>query len=123
MADALPLPRHPEFTAELDELVRREPREAQAVARAIALLAAGGRTVGYPHSSAVRGGRLPGLRELRPRRGHSRYRVLYVLTDDEPVLLAIAHEAASDPRRFAQAVERARIRHAELTEGEDDACC
>jgi hypothetical protein len=79
-----------------------------------------GSALGYPHTSAVRGSTI-GLRELRPRAGRSRYRVLYRRYGDSLVLLALAREALTDPRDFARAIVAAETRARDLLEpGSDD---
>jgi transcriptional regulator with XRE-family HTH domain len=102
--DLLP---HAAFALELSALRRSDPREARAVDHAIVVLATHAGRVGHPWSSAVRGtGGVP-IRELRPRAGRSRVRVLYVLAGDAVELLALGPEATADQRGFARAVERA----------------
>lgn len=108
---------HPEFERELAELARSDPREAQAVRNAIRFLSSDGPALGFPWSSAVRSVR--GLRELRPRGGRSRVRVLYVRRERGIYLLAIAPEANSDPPRFRVAIARAQQR----ADDEDGALC
>jgi hypothetical protein len=97
----------------LAALLRVEPREHDAILNADRKLKALGRQLGFPHSSAVVGTRSPALRELRPRRGRSRWRVLYA-TDPTTTLLAIAPEARRDPRGFEAATRRATVRHHDL---------
>ncbi len=99
---------HPSFTAELAELQRSSPAEARAVRNALAILRAEGPTLGFPWSSAVRGG--GGLRELRPRRGRSPWRILYRRSPAGLVVLAIAPEAGVDRRGFARALDHAAAR-------------
>jgi hypothetical protein len=59
--------------------------------------------LGFPHTSRVQGSRAA-LRELRPRRGRSPWRALYRRAGDVMVVLAVAPEAARDPRGFGRAV-------------------
>ena len=109
---------HAEFTTELLELRRSDPREFSAVLNARRLLAECGFQLDYPHTSAVRGSGL-GLRELRPRAGRSRYRVLYRRFGGALVLLSLAPEAQHQPRGFAQAIARAEERARTVTEHEN----
>ena len=107
--DHLALYDHVEFAPEIAALGRREPREFRAVLNARRMLYERGSALGYPHTSAVRGSKI-GLRELRPRTGRSRYRVLYRQYGDSLVLLALAREALTDPRDFARAIVAAEMR-------------
>ena len=107
---------HPEFQREWEELFRTEPREGNAVLHAIAILTVHEGRIGFPHSSAVRSPNASSLRELRPRRGRSRFRVLYTHLGSRCTLLALAPEATVDQRRFSAAVARAQRRASEQTE-------
>jgi mRNA-degrading endonuclease RelE of RelBE toxin-antitoxin system len=69
---ALPVVYHPEYEAEWRDL---PPAERAALATAVEKLRADNQ-LGFPHTSLVRGSNL-GVRELRPRRGRSRWRALY----------------------------------------------
>ena len=106
-----PLP-HPAFAAELVALQDRTPKEAVAVGNAVANALQLGSALGHPHVSAVRG--WPGLRELRPRAGHSPWRVLCRRHPDGLALLALAPEAVRDRRGFRRACELASIRYREV---------
>ncbi len=100
---------HPAFAEEVRALRAADPGEADAIATAIRILEACGGRVGHPHTSGLRGsGR--GLRELRPRSGRSRVRVIHVRRGDAIELLALAPDGRSDPRGFERAVARARQR-------------
>ena len=113
--DYLALYDHVEFATEIAALGRREPREFRAVLNARRMLYERGSALGYPHTSAVRGSKI-GLRELRPRAGRSRYRVLYRRYGDSLVLLALAREALTDPRDFARAIVAAETRAHDILE-------
>lgn len=91
---------HPGAEAELDKL---PTKEQESIATAIAELRAEGPTLGYPHTSEVRA--VHSLRELRPRRGHSRWRAFYRQIDHTLVIGAIGPEAEADPKHFKRAVE------------------
>ena len=106
---------HPGCDAELDELRRSDPHEHAAILNADRKLRALGTALGYPHSSAVLGTEESPLRELRPRRGRSRWRVLYV-TEPAIVLLALAPESGADRRGFATAVRQASERLTRLSQ-------
>lgn len=99
---------HPEFERELIELGRSDRREATAVEQALEVLASQGPSLGYPWTTAVRAS--AGLRELRPRSGRSRCRVLYSRRASRLIALAIAPEANSDPRGFTRAIDKAERR-------------
>ena len=113
MDDAARISSTPEFEREQTALDSLEPREAIAIAHAIEKLMIEGVRLGYPWSSAVRQSPVPGLRELRPRGGRSRHRVLYRQVTGGFELLAIAREAQSDRRAFTAALQRAAARAAE----------
>ena len=98
---------HQLLERELNNLFQREPREHIAIRSVFSTLRIMGPQLGFPHSSAVRGTQGAALRELRPRRGHSRYRVLYQRRVDHCVLLALAPEATRDPRGFRSAIDTA----------------
>jgi hypothetical protein len=76
--------------------------ERVALQHAVEKLVVYGPTLPYPHQSAVRGA--AGLRELRPRAGHSPWRGLYGRIGDILVIAAIAPEAQVDRRGFDRAV-------------------
>lgn len=77
-------------------------------------LEAAGPNLGAPHSSAVMGSDVQGLRELRPRAGRSRWRPLYLrVAESTFLILAVAPEAQIDKRGFAAAVKRAAERYTE----------
>jgi hypothetical protein len=68
-----------------------------------------GPRLGTPHSSAVRGEKGSGLRELRPRAGRSRWRPIYRRVQPGIfVILAVAPEAQIDKHGFDEIVRRAR---------------
>lgn len=102
----------PEARAELEAL---PGAERAAVINAVEKLQALGETLGYPHTSAVRG--TVGLRELRPRSGRSPWRAFYRRIGGVLVIGAIGSEAQHDRRAFDRAVRRAEER---LREVEDD---
>ena len=103
----LPVLRHCELQIELGVLMRTDPGEATAVENALHKLEAEGPMLPFPWSSAVRSPPLKGLRELRPRAGHSRVRILYVRHGERFIMLALAPEAEGDPRRFRRAAQLA----------------
>ncbi len=88
--------------------------ERAALINADAKLGAFGPSLGYPHTSAVRGA--DRLRELRPRAGRSAWRALYRQVGEVFVVAAVGPEAQSDPRGFDRAVRLALERLADLEE-------
>jgi len=112
MPHPLPIVWHPAYREELRRLSSRE-REARPIRAATQKLETAGSTLGFPHTSAVRGSRA-GVRELRPLAGRSPWRVLYVRRGDALILLALAPEALRDPRGFRAAVAHAEERLREL---------
>ena len=103
----------PGFRRERGDLRARDPREAVAITHAVEKLMIEGTRLGHPWTSAVRQSPLPGLRELRPRGGRSRHRVLYRQIPDGFELLAIAREAQSNRRAFNAALQRVAARAAD----------
>jgi hypothetical protein len=111
--------RHPGFDVEMAALLLREPREHRAVTRTISRLLQFGDALRFPDSSSVRSSSVRGLRELRPRRGRSRWRPLYVITAGGIQLAALAPEATRDPVGYRRAVDRAAQRLSEMTAEEN----
>ena len=104
---------HPALHGELRELRRSAPHEVRAIEQAMRALRLAGPSLGFPHTSAVRGAH--GLRELRPRAGHGPWRILYRRGAHGIAFLALAPEALRDPRGFRRACERAHARSTEVT--------
>lgn len=100
---------HPSAQAELDALV---PSDRAVVLHAVEKLIALGPLLPFPHQSHVEGGH--GVRELRPRRGRSRWRAFYGQVEATFVIAAIGPEAGVDRRGFERAVEAATDRLATL---------
>jgi hypothetical protein len=93
---------HPEADVELGAL---ESAERAAIDHALDKLQALGDRLPFPHQSAVKGA--PGIRELRPRAGRSRWRALYGRVGETFVFLAVGPEAGVDARGFDRAVRAA----------------
>ncbi len=96
---------HPDAEAELRPLPERE---RAAIRRASAKLIALGSTLGFPHSSAVRGA--DRLRELRPRAGRSRWRAFYRQIGHVMWIGAVGPEAGVDRLGFERATRNAERR-------------
>jgi hypothetical protein len=79
--------------------------EQDAMRNAVSKLEAAGDTLGYPHSSRVRGA--ADLRELRPRAGRSPWRAFYRRIGEEMIVAAFGPEAGVDPPGFARATSTA----------------
>lgn len=97
------------------ELTHTPTREATAILNAIEKLKEIGPTLGYPHTSDVRGA--GNLRELRPRQGRSPWRAFYRQIGTHLVIAAIGPEAETNPRGFKKAIKLAEQR---LNDLEDD---
>ena len=93
---------HPAATQELEALAARE---RVAILHAVEKLSALGPSLPFPHQSHIEGGAL--VRELRPRRGRSRWRAFYGQVGELFVVAAIGPESTVDPRAFERAVEAA----------------
>lgn len=97
--------------AETERELARPEGEIQAMWNVIEKLMSEGARLRFPHTSAVAGSPLEGLRELRPRAGRSRWRPLYIQVEKtEFLILTVAPEAQIDKRGFRAAVERAEAR-------------
>jgi hypothetical protein len=83
-------------------------QEKAAMTHAMEKLEALGPHLPFPHSGDVRGAR--GLRELRPRAGHSPWRAFYRRIGEEMVIGAIGPEAEVNPAGFTRAVQDAQQR-------------
>jgi hypothetical protein len=82
-----------------------------AIAHVTEKLEVDGPALRSPHQSGVKGDEGSGLRELRPRRGRSRWRPLYRRIDEALfVILAIGPEAEVDKVGYAKAVRLAKQR-------------
>lgn len=85
--------------------------ERVAIAHVIEKLEVDGPALQSPHQSAVRGEEGSGLRELRPRRGRSRWRPLYRRAEETLfAILAIGPEVEIDKAGYAKAVRMAKQR-------------
>ena len=103
---------HPEALKEMNAV--RDSGERGAIAHAIEKLEVDGPMLRSPHQSAVLGEPY-GLRELRPRRGRSRWRPLYRRIGPRRfAILAIAPEAEINSAAFERGVRVAGRRLSEL---------
>lgn len=92
--------------------------EIAAIEHAVEKLRQIGPRLRHPHSSALLGEAGRGLRELRPRRGRSRWRPIYrQVRPDMFVILAVGQEAEIDRASFQAAVIDAQKRLRELDLG------
>lgn len=90
-------------------------RERVAIAHVIEKLQVDGPALRSPHQSAVMEDEGSGLRELRPRRGRSRWRPIYRrLEEGLFVILSIGPEAEIDKTGYDRAVRTAKQRLAQL---------
>ena len=100
---------HPKALDEKNEI--EDVAERVAIAHVIEKLEVDGPALQSPHQSGVMGEEGSGLRELRPRRGRSRWRPLYRRID-EPLfaILAVGPEAEIEKAGYAKAVRLAKQR-------------
>lgn len=97
-----------------------DTRERVAIAHVIEKLQVEGPALRSPHQSAVMGAGGSGLRELRPRRGRSRWRpICRRLAEQAFVVLSVAPEAEIDGPGYRRAVRVAQHRLARLEEPVD----
>jgi len=110
---------HPQAVAERD--VVRPPAERVAIAHVIEKLQVSGPALRSPHQSAVMGEEGSGLRELRPRRGRSRWRPIYRRVDERLfAILAIGPEAEINKAGYRRAVRDAKRRLEGLEKAEEE---
>jgi hypothetical protein len=95
---------HTEAEPELQELRRQSVSEHVAMLHAIEKLEAIGPTLGFPHTSQVKGTK---VRELRPRAGRSPWRAFYARVGNVLRVGSIGPEAKHDQHGFDAAVARA----------------
>jgi hypothetical protein len=89
--------------------------EHVAIAHVIEKLEVNGPALRSPHQSGVMGEEGSGLRELRPRRGRSRWRPIYRRMKERLfAVLAVGPEAEIDRAGYAKAVRLAKQRHKRL---------
>jgi hypothetical protein len=94
--------------------------ERVAIAHVIEKLEVDGPALRSPHQSGVMGEEGSGLRELRPRRGRSRWRPLYRRADETLfAILAIGPEAEIDKAGYAKAVRLAKQRFKRLEKAKE----
>jgi hypothetical protein len=85
--------------------------ERASIAHVIEKLEVDGPALRSPHQSGVMGEEGSGLRELRPRRGRSRWRPIYRRIDEALfAILAVGSEAGIDSAGYAKAVHLAKQR-------------
>lgn len=104
---------HPKALDEKNAI--EDAAERVAIAHVIEKLEVDGPALQSPHQSAVRGEEGSGLRELRPRRGRSRWRPLYRRAEETLfAILAIGPEVEIDKAGYAKAVRLAKQRLKQL---------
>lgn len=109
---------HPKALDEKDAI--EDVAERVAIAHMIEKLEVDGPVLRSPHQSGVKGEEGLGLRELRPRRGRSRWRPLYRRTDKRLfAILAIGPEAGIDKAGYAKVVRLARQRLKQLEKAKE----
>jgi hypothetical protein len=107
---------HPKALAEREAV--GDSGERTAINRVINKLQVDGPALAYPHQSAVMGEKGSGLRELRPRRGHSRWRPIYRRVEGRMfAILAVGPEAGIDKAGYGRAVLIAGQRLGRLEKG------
>jgi hypothetical protein len=108
---------HPKALDEKNAI--EDAAERVAIAHVIEKLEVVGPVLQSPHQSGVMGEEGSGLRELRPRRGRSRWRPLYRRADETLfAILAVGPEAEIDKAGYAKAVRLAKQRLKRLEKAE-----
>jgi hypothetical protein len=94
--------------------------ERVAIAHVIEKLEVDGPALRSPHQSGVMGEEGFGLRELRPRRGRSRWRPIYRRVEEGLfAILAVVPEAEIDKAGYAKGVHLAKQRLGQLEKGRE----
>jgi hypothetical protein len=83
-----------------------DDRDAEAVTRSVTLLEQLGTTLGYPHSSEIKGSQFA-MRELRVQSGGRPIRVLYAFDPKRQAVLLIAADKTGDDRFYDWIVPKA----------------
>lgn len=78
--------------------------EAEDVSSVIDLLEANGPRLGFPHTSAIRGSRHPGMRELRVQHAGRPYRVLYTFDPRRTAILLLGGDKTGKDRWYERNV-------------------
>ena len=86
-----------QFVAWLGELT---PLQRRVVVRVVDLLVDRGPSLGYPHSSGIRGSRHSHMRELRAQRGGNPIRVFYAFDPRRSAILLIGGDKTGDNRFY-----------------------
>lgn len=98
-----------------------DAKERVAIAHVIEKLQVDGPGLQSPHQSAVMGSEGAGLRELRPRRGRSRWRPIYRRLEERLfAILSIGPEVEIDKAGYDRAVRIAKQRLGRLEKGKDE---
>jgi len=109
---------HPKALDEKNAI--EDAAERVAIAHVIEKLEVDGPALQSPHQSGVMGEEGSGLRELRPRRGRSRWRPLYRRADETLfAILAIGPEAEIDNAGYAKVVRLAKQRLKQLEKAKE----
>jgi hypothetical protein len=100
---------HPKALEEKNAI--EDAAERVAIAHVIEKLEVDGPALRSPHQSAVMGDEGSGLRELRPRRGRSRWRPIYRRVEERLfAVLSVGPEAEIDEAGYASAARLAKQR-------------
>lgn len=94
-----------ELAAWFDSLAVDEQEELDFV---VGLLANFGTGLGYPHSSALKGGR-HAFRELRPKRGHSPLRIVYAFDPRRDAVLVLGGDKGTDSKFYKRILARVEV--------------
>ena len=81
--------------------------EQESIRPVVAMLEAAGATLGYPQSSAVKGSRFPGMRELRIQHAGRPYRILYAFDPIRQAVLLMGGDKTGDDRWYEKAIRLA----------------
>lgn len=109
---------HPKALEEKNAI--EDSSERVAIQHVIEKLQVDGVGLRAPHQSAVMGEEGSGLRELRPRRGRSRWRPLYRQVGEKRfAILAVAPESEVDSAGYDTGVRSAKRRLSKLEKGKE----
>ncbi len=105
-----PRPWRVEFTPEFREWwLGLDPSHKAVVGRWIELLERRGPSLGFPHSSEIRGSTIGGLRELRIQQAGRPYPVLYAFDPRRVAVLLAGGDKGSDRRWYRRTIRLAEL--------------
>ncbi len=102
-------------------LCEREPDLADTVTEAIEALASAGPTLGRPFVDRIKGSELHNLKELRPTRGTTHFRILFVFDPRRQAVLLVAGDKSGNWKGwYRESIPIAEERYARWIEEQEE---